>query len=118
MEPTTESRHASRISSDVIRTVGKPGAVAYSDLVRYPLSLPGVRWRLSERGRSIARSRKTTSWCESGRGGEGHAFGNRALRIEKESKDRHGAGTNYFQEMKPNILVQPSQVTNEADGIE
>ena len=102
--------------ADVIRTVGKPGAVAYSDLVRYPLSLPGVSVEVIGIGQTNRQKPE-----------EDQLVANLAaavndmpseierLRIEKESRERHGAVTNYFQEMT-NILVQPTKVTTRRDA--
>lgn len=101
---------------DVIRTVGKPGAVAYSDLVRYPLSLPGVSVEIIGTGH-IDREKPENDQLVANLAAAVTDLPSEIerLRIEKESKDRHGAATNYFQEMT-NILVQPGQVTTKRDG--
>jgi hypothetical protein len=105
----------SRTPEDVILSVGKPEAVAYSDLVRYPLSLPGVSCAIVgtgmiNRGKPEADQmvanltsamKDTPSEIE-------------RTRIEKDSEARHGAATNYFQE-RTNKLVQPS-VSVKRDG--
>jgi aryl-alcohol dehydrogenase-like predicted oxidoreductase len=101
---------------DVIRTVGKPGAVAYSDLVRYPLSLPGVSVAIIGTGH-INREKPEDDQLMANLAAAVKDMPSEIerLRIEKESKERHGAATNYFQEMT-NMLVQPGQVTAKRDG--
>lgn len=101
---------------DVILTVGKPGAVAYSDLVRYPLSIPGVSVAIIGTGH-INREKPEDDQLVANLAAAVKDMPSEIerLRIEKESKERHGAATNYFQEMT-NILVQPSQVTTKRDG--
>lgn len=106
----------SRTPDDVILSVGKPESTAYSDLVRYPLSLAGVSCAIigtgminrdkAENDQMVANltasMKDVPSEIERGR-------------IEKDSEARHGAATNYFQE-KTNTLVQPASVNVRRDG--
>jgi hypothetical protein len=110
---------APRFSSspaDVIHTVGKPGAVDYSDLVRYSLSLPGVSVAIIGIGRTNREKPEADQLVANlAASVKDMPSEIERLRIEKESKERHGAATNYFQEMT-NILVQPTQVTSKKDS--
>jgi len=106
----------SRTPEDVILSVGKPDAVSCADLVRYPLSLPGVCCAIIG-----------TGWIDRDKPESDQLVANLAAalkdmpsqterrRIEKEAEARHGAATNYFQE-KPKGLVQPSDVRVKRDG--
>jgi aryl-alcohol dehydrogenase-like predicted oxidoreductase len=108
--------HFSTSPDDVIHSVGKPGAVAYSDLVRYSLSLPGVSVAIIGTGR-INRQKPEGDQLVANLAAAVKDMPSEIerLRIEKESKERHGAATNYFQEMT-NTLVQPTQVKLTQDG--
>lgn len=105
----------SRTPDDVILSVGKPEATAYSDLVRYTVSLPGVSCAIIGTGR-IDRAKPEN--CQMA------ANLTAALsdlpsalerdRIENDSAARHGAATNYFQEKSG--LVQPTAVKTRRDA--
>jgi aryl-alcohol dehydrogenase-like predicted oxidoreductase len=108
--------HFSRVPEDVIHSVGKPDAVAYSDLVRYPLSLPGVSVAIIGTGqinRDKAEGDQLVANLAAAVKDMPSAIERR--RIEKDAEIRHGAKTNYFQE-KTNALVQPTEVTVKRDG--
>jgi aryl-alcohol dehydrogenase-like predicted oxidoreductase len=107
----------SRTPEDVIATVGgKPEAIPCADLVRYPLSLPGVSVVIIGTGRidrekpendqMVTNLAAAVSDMPSAIGRE---------RIEKDAETRHGAATNYFQE-KTNVVVQPADVRVKRDG--
>ena len=106
----------SRNPEDVIATVGKPGAVNYSDLVRYPLSLPGVGVAIIGTGR-INRDKPEADQLMANLTAalKDMPSDTERQRIESESKSLHGAATNYFQE-KTNVLVQPAEVKTRKDG--
>ncbi len=106
----------SRTPEDVILSVGKPDAVSCADLVRYPLSLPGVCCAIIG-----------TGWIDRDKPESDQLVANLTAalkdmpsqierrRIEKEAEARHGAATNYFQE-KAKGLVQPSDIRVKRDG--
>lgn len=106
----------SRTPDDVILSVGKPEATSCSDLVRYPLSLPGVSCAIIGTGminreapeRDQMMANLTAAMKDMPSEIE-------RARIEKDAAARHGATTNYFQE-KTNTLVQPASVNVKRDG--
>ena len=106
----------SRTPEDVVLGVGKPDAVAYSDLVRYPLSLPGVGVAIIGTGQ-ISREKPETDQLVANLTAALKDMPSplERARIEKETQARHGAAANYFQE-KTNTLVQPAGVTARRDG--
>jgi aryl-alcohol dehydrogenase-like predicted oxidoreductase len=105
----------SRAPDDVILSVGKAGAVSGSDLVRYPLSLPGVSCAIIGTGR-IDREKPENDQMVANLTAAVKDIASDAerLRIEREAEVRHGAATNYFQEKRG--LVQPSAVRVSRDG--
>jgi aryl-alcohol dehydrogenase-like predicted oxidoreductase len=106
----------SRTPDDVILSVGKPEAVAYSDLVRYPLSLPGVSCAIIGTG-MINRDKPEADQMAANLTAALKDMPSEIerARIEKDAEARHGASTNYFQE-KTNTLVQPTGVNVKRDG--
>jgi aryl-alcohol dehydrogenase-like predicted oxidoreductase len=106
----------SRTPDDIILSVGKPEAVAYSDLVRYPLSLPGVTCAVIGTG-MINREKPEADQMVANLTAALKDMPSEIERmhIEKDSEVRHGAATNYFQE-KTNTLVQPASVNVKRDG--
>ena len=106
----------SRTPEDVNLAVGKEGAVPPSDLVRYPLSLPGVSVAIIGTGR-INREKPEGDQLLANLTAalKDMPSGIERTRIEADSRARHGAATNYFQE-KTNVLVQPSSVSTRRDG--
>ena len=105
----------SRTPEDVILSVGKPEAVSCSDLVRYPLSLPGVSCAIIGTGR-IDRENPENDQMVANLTAAVRDVASDAERshIEKDAEENHGAGTNYFQEKRG--LVQPSDVRTYRDG--
>jgi len=108
--------HFSRTTDDVILSVGKPDAIAYSDLVRYSLSLAGVSCAIIGTG-MINREKPEADQLVANLTAALKDMPSEIerIRIEKDSEARHGAKTNYFQE-KTNILVQPASVNVKRDG--
>jgi aryl-alcohol dehydrogenase-like predicted oxidoreductase len=106
----------SRTPDDVILGVGKTGAVSYSDLVRYPLSLPGVAVAIIGIGQ-INREKVESDQLAANLTAALKDMPSplERLRIEKETQSLHGAAANYFQE-KPNTLVQPGGVEIRRDA--
>ncbi|HZP60549.1 MAG TPA: aldo/keto reductase [Opitutaceae bacterium] len=101
--------------NDVVSSVGKSGAIAYSDLVRYPLSLPGVTCAITGIGqidRDHPENDQLVANLAAARMDMPSALERR--RIEQEAEARHG-GTNYFQD-KLRGIVQPSDVRARHDG--
>jgi hypothetical protein len=101
---------------DVIRTVGKPGAVPSADLVRYALSLPGVTCAVTGIGH-IDRERPEADQLVSNltAGVSDMPSPEERLRIEREVAERQGKDTNFCQDRIP-AIVQPSKVTTQKDG--
>ena len=103
-------------SADLIQSVGKPDAVSYSDLVRYPLSVPGVSCVLT----GISRIDRGNPEADQLAANLKAALSDVATaaerrRIEDEVAERHGVNTNaHFQERRG--LVQPTEVRLERDG--
>jgi len=102
--------------SELILSVGYPGGVDSSDLIRYPLSVPGVAVVIAGIGK-IDRDRPeqdqlvaniAASQMESTAASE-------KQRIEDAVAARHGASTNYFQDRARGV-VQPPAPRIERDG--
>jgi hypothetical protein len=106
----------SRAPEDVILSVGKPDAISYADLVRCPLSLPGVSCAIIGTGQ-INRDKPESDQLVANLAAALKDMPSEAerRRVEKEAETRHGASTNYFQEKQPGI-VQPSDVRVTRDG--
>jgi aryl-alcohol dehydrogenase-like predicted oxidoreductase len=106
----------SRAPEDVNLAVGKPEATAYSDLVRYPLSLAGVGCAIIGTG-MINREKPESDQMVANLTAalKDMPADNERIRIEKDAEARHGAATNYFQE-KTNVVVQPTGVATRRDG--
>jgi len=106
----------SRTPNDVYFGVGKAGAVNYSDLVRYPLSLPGVATAIIGIGQ-INREKPEADQLVANLTAalKDMPSEQERARIEKETQTLHGPAANYFQE-KSNVLVQPTGVSVERDG--
>ncbi|WP_321477246.1 aldo/keto reductase [uncultured Paludibaculum sp.] len=105
----------SRTPDDVILSVGKQEATAYSDLVRYTVSLPGVSCAIIGTGhidREKPESCQMTANLAAALADMPSPL--ERERIEKDSAARHGAATNYFQEKSG--LVQPTAVNTRRDG--
>ncbi|HTQ30892.1 MAG TPA: aldo/keto reductase [Opitutaceae bacterium] len=101
--------------NDVIRSVGRQDAIAYSDLVRYPLSLPGVSCAITGIGH-IDRDRPENDQLVANLAAARMDMPSEIerRRIEQEAAARHG-DTNYFQD-KLRGIVQPSDIRARRDG--
>jgi aryl-alcohol dehydrogenase-like predicted oxidoreductase len=106
----------SRTAEDVNRSVGRADAVSYSDLVRYPLSLPGVSVAIIGTGQ-INREKAEADQLVANLAAAVSDMPSETerRRIERDSEARHGAKTNYFQD-KTNVLVQPTGVAVKRDA--
>ena len=105
----------SRTPDDVILSVGKADAVPCSDLVRYPLSLPGVSCAIIGTGlinRDKPEVDQMVANLTAAMKDKPSEIERR--RIEKDSASRHGAATNYFQEKT--TLIQPTATNVKRDG--
>ncbi len=102
--------HFSKVPADVVRTVGKPNAARYQDLVRYSLSLPGVSCAVTGIG-TVDRSKPENDQLVSNLAAATQDLASPAerQRIEHEMAERYGATTNYFQ-LKASGLIQPTEV--------
>ena len=105
----------SRTPDDVILSVGNPDGIASADLVRYPLSLPGVGCAIIGTGR-IDRHKPEDDQMVANLTAAMKDVPSALdrLRIEKEAETKHGAATNYFQEKRG--MVQPTDVRTSHDG--
>jgi hypothetical protein len=90
--------------------------MAHSDLVRYPLSLPGVSCAIIGTGQ-IDRDKPERDQMVANLTAavQDAASDTEKARIEAEAEARHGALTNYFQD-KARGIVQPSEVRARRDG--
>ena len=95
---------------------GKPDHIAYSDLVRYPHSLPGVSVAIIGTG-IINREKPEGDQMVANLAAtlKDPPSAIEMARIEKEAEARHGARPNYFQE-KTNLLAHPTVVNTRMDG--
>jgi aryl-alcohol dehydrogenase-like predicted oxidoreductase len=103
-------------ASELILSVGVPGGVASEDLIRYPLSIPGVSVVIAGVGR-IDRDRPELDQLAANLAASQLDAASPAekQRIEAGVAERHGTGTNYFQERQRGI-VQPPAPRVERDG--
>jgi aryl-alcohol dehydrogenase-like predicted oxidoreductase len=106
----------SKTPEDVRRTVGKAGEMPYSDLVRYPLSLPGVSVLIIGTGQ-VNREKPEADQLVANLTAALRDIPSETerRRIEKDSAAGRGAATNWFQD-KTNVLVQPTNVKVNRDG--
>lgn len=103
-------------AGELILSVGVPGGVASEDLIRYPLSVPGVSTVIAGIGRvdrSIPEQDQLAANLAAAQ--MDMASPVERERIEAAVAGRHGTGTNYFQERQRG-LVQPTQVKADRDG--
>jgi aryl-alcohol dehydrogenase-like predicted oxidoreductase len=106
----------SRTPEDVNLNVGKPDAVSYKDLVRYPLTLPGVSCEIIGTGminREKPEADQLVANLSAAMSDAPSAL--EQQRIESDAATRHGAATNYFQEKSP-AVVQPTDIRTRRDG--
>ncbi len=102
--------HFSKVPADVVRTVGKPNAARYQDLIRYSLSIPGVSCAVTGIG-TIDRERPENDQLVSNLAAATQDLASppERQRIEREVAQRYGATTNYFQ-LKASGLIQPTEI--------
>ena len=102
--------HFSKETSDVVHTVGKPGAAQYQDLVRYSLSIPGVSCAVTGIGH-IDRAKPGNDQLVANLAAatQDPASPAERQRIAHEMAQRYGATTNYFQ-LKASGVIQPTEV--------
>lgn len=105
----------SNSASDVVLTVGRPGGVPSADLLRYPLSIPGVTCAIVGIGR-IDRASPAADQAAANLAASQADMASPAelRRIEEQVASVHGVETNYFQD-KARGLVQPANVLVERD---
>ena len=94
--------------ADVVLSVGRPGAVEPADLVRYPLSVPGVGVLITGIG-MIDQLAANFDAALTDVANEAER-----RRIESTVADRHGTATNYFQDKRG--LTQPPEPRIERDA--
>ena len=101
---------------DAIKTVGKPDGPAYADLIRYPLSFPGVTCSVA--GISTINREKPESdqlACNLAAAMMDLPDAEGRLRTERMVAERAGKDTNFFQEKRAEI-IQPTQINTRKDG--
>ncbi len=105
-----------RQTGELIRTVGVPGGVDSADLIRYPLSVPGVAVAIAGVAR-VDRERPENDQIAHNLAAavQDRASEAERQRIESAVAERHGTGTNYFQEAARG-LVHPPPPKVEQDG--
>jgi aryl-alcohol dehydrogenase-like predicted oxidoreductase len=103
-------------ANDVVLSVGKEGAIAPRDLVRYPLAVPGVAVLITGIG-AIHRENAEADQAVANLAAalEDHASTVDMRRIEDDLLAAHGAETNYFNERRRDA-VQPAGVKAVNDG--
>lgn len=105
-----------REASELVTTVGSPGGVDSADLVRYPVSIPGVTTVVVGTGRidreAPERDQLASNFAATLMDPASEA---ERQRIEDAVAGRHGAATNYFQDQSRG-LVHPPAPTLEQDG--
>jgi aryl-alcohol dehydrogenase-like predicted oxidoreductase len=101
---------------DVSLEVGKDGGIPCSDLVRYPLSLPGVSCAIIGTGK-INREKPEADQLVANLTAalKDMPSAEERQRIQNDLAARHGLATNYFQDKQPGI-VQPTDVKVKRDG--
>ena len=99
-----------------IYTVGVPGGIPSADLVRYPISTPGVTLAIAGIGQ-IDRSNPANDQLAANltAGVQDPASPTELRRIEADLAALHGVNTNYYQD-RGRGLVQPIEVRLERDG--
>ena len=105
-----------RNAGELILSVGVPGGVASEDLIRYPLSVPGVAVAIAGIGR-VDRERPEQDQLAANLAAsqlDSTSAAERA-RIESAVAERHGGNTNYFQD-RQNGMVQPPAAKVERAG--
>jgi aryl-alcohol dehydrogenase-like predicted oxidoreductase len=102
--------HFSRSTADVIYSVGKADKANYQDLVRYSLSIPGVSCAVTGIGH-IDREKPENDQLVANLAAATQDPASPAdrRRIERETAERYGATTNYFQ-LAQSGLAQPTVV--------
>jgi len=98
----------SNAPADVVLSVGRPGAVEPADLVRYPLSVPGVGVLITGIG-MIDQVAANFDAALTDVASEAER-----RRIESTVADLHGTATNYFQDKRG--LTQPPEPKVERDA--
>jgi aryl-alcohol dehydrogenase-like predicted oxidoreductase len=108
-------RYLSR-GEDVIATVGKPGGIPYGDLLRYPISIPGVTCEVVGIGR-INRQKPEADQLVCNLAAAMMDLPDAAgrARIEKLVAEKVGSDTNFYQEKRPEI-IHPTEVRTKKDG--
>lgn len=103
-------------TTELIRTVGVPGGVDSGDLIRYPLSVPGVAVVIAGIGQ-IDRERVEQDQLAANLAASviDSTTDAEKRRIEQTVAERHGTGTNYFQD-RVRAIVQPAAPRVERDG--
>lgn len=107
----------SRYPSDVIVSVGHPGAVSHTDFIRYALSIPGVSCAIIGTGhidRVNPDSDQLVANMTAALAND-DASAAEMQRIENDVAAIHGTATNYFNERQYG-MTQPANVEVRQDG--
>jgi len=108
-----------REAAELIRTVSVPGGVDSADLIRYPLSVPGVAVVIAGVSH-IDRQRPENDQIAYNLAAAvmDRASERERERIEQAVAARHGTGTNYFQDPSRGLVHPPApQVERDGDRV-
>ncbi len=108
-----------RETGELIRTVGVPGGVDSADLIRYPLSVPGVAVVIAGVSHiDREQPEKDQIVCNLAAAAMDVPSEAERRRIESAVAERHGTRTNYFQEASRGLVHPPApQVEQDGDRV-
>jgi aryl-alcohol dehydrogenase-like predicted oxidoreductase len=106
------------VPAEVIVGVGRPGGVSPEDLVRYPLSIPGVSLAITGIGR-IDRNNPDNDQLVANLGGalDDVATEAQRVRIEADAAAQYGTKTNFYQDTKGFSDPPGVNITRDSDRI-
>lgn len=112
-----KEKRFSRSPDDVRLTVGTPGGVPCSDLVRYSLAQPGVTCAIVGIGWTNRENPQDDQIAVNLAASQADRASQAELRrIESDVAAQHGPDTNYFQEKSRGGVVQPTEVKITPEG--
>lgn len=104
-------------AAELIRTVGVPGGIDSSDLIRYPLSVPGVATAIAgitTIQHEIPEQDQLASNLAAAL--DDSSSQSERERIEGRVAELHGVNTNYFQERTRTLIQPPAPVVEYDSG--
>ncbi|MBI5280959.1 MAG: aldo/keto reductase, partial [Candidatus Solibacter usitatus] len=106
-------------AEELIRSVGYPGGIDSADLVRYPLSVPGVATVIAGIS-AISREAPEADQIAANLAGalQDATTDSERVRIEAAVAELHGTGTNFFQVYSRSITQPPApEVTRDSGRV-